>query len=74
MEIEKVKEKMKAYTDYFGGSLNHVDIDSAKTLQDLYEVLELHNSTFSDMATDAERNLDRFRRNIGLHMEPEKTT
>lgn len=72
MDINEIKEKMKSYTDLFGGDLNHYKIDSATSLKDLYDILDYHYYMLSDMANDAQNNLERFRRKIGLFIEPER--
>ena len=70
--ILKIKNEMKEYVDNFGGNLDHFKIDKAETLKDLYDILDEHYDMLSDMANNAQNALDRFRRKLGLHMEPEE--
>ena len=66
-EFEEAKTKMKEYRDFFGGELSdkHL-IDDAKNIIDLETILNNHHDYITDMATDAQGSLERFKRDIGV--------
>ena len=65
--IEKIKNDMKCYTDFYGGDLStHAEIDSAETIEDLKNLFQIHRDYMEDMLNDAKNHLDRFEKKIGL--------
>jgi hypothetical protein len=66
-DFEKAKEQMKNYTDFWGGELHdkHL-IKDAKNIFDLETILNNHHDYITDMATDAQASLERFKRSIGV--------
>lgn len=66
-ELRIVKEEMKKFTDLFGGELRdkHL-IDDAKSIIDLETIFNNHHDFITDMATDAQSNLERFKRQLGV--------
>lgn len=66
-ELENAKYQMKIYVDFFGGSLiDKEQIDTAKTVEDLEHIFVRHHDYITDMATDAQASLERFKRKIGV--------
>jgi hypothetical protein len=64
-ELKKAKEEMKKYTDYFGGELRDKNlIDDAKNVIDLETIFNNHHDFITDMATDAQASLERFKRKL----------
>lgn len=67
-ELQEIKEKMKAYRDIFGGQLNRSDlIDDAKSIIDLESIVNSHYDYITDMASDAQSSLMKFKQNLGLY-------
>ena len=67
-DLSEIKEKMKSYTDFFGGQfIDKQLIDNAETLTDLERVFQDHHDYITDMATDAQRNLKNFKHSIGVY-------
>jgi hypothetical protein len=66
-ELENTKKRMKEYRDIFGGELNRKDlIDDADSIFDLETILNMHYDYINDMASDAQSNLEKFKRDIGV--------
>lgn len=66
-ELENAKNKMKIYVDFYGGNLKDKDkIDEAKNVEDLEAIFSSHHDFITDMATDAQASLERFKRNLGI--------
>ena len=66
-QILNIKNKMKDYVDLFGGKLKDVDrVDSAKNIIELENIINDHYDYITDMATDAQNSLSRFKTKIGL--------
>ncbi len=67
MDINKIKEKMKKYRDFYGGDLLEVsEIDKCETKEELNKILENHRAHMEDMLSDAHSHLDNFKRKLGL--------
>ena len=71
MTIKAIKEKMLLYNDFYGGCfLNTKEIENAKSKKDLVAIIEKHrdflNGFLKDMVSEADSNLDRFKRSTGL--------
>ena len=66
-DLENAKKRMKEYRDIFGGELNRKDlIDDANSIFDLETILNMHYDYINDMASDAQSNLEKFKREIGV--------
>ncbi len=66
-ELKEAKEKMKNYIDIFGGQLSNKHlIDDAKNIIHLDNIFNAHHDYITDMATDAQGSLERFKRSIGV--------
>lgn len=67
MTVEEIKTKMLKWIDFYGGDLLYVDeIKSAKTKQELEQILERHRDFMEGMLLDACSHLDRFKESLGL--------
>ncbi len=67
MTIDKIKQEMQSYRDFYGGDLLGLDeIKSAKTKKQLANIIDRHRSHMEDMLSDAYSHLDNFKRKIGL--------
>jgi hypothetical protein len=65
MKIEKIKEKMIAYRDFYGCDLLGLDrIEQAETKDDLKEIIDEHESFIEDMLSDAKSHLSHFRQSL----------
>jgi len=65
--MEEIKKKIKEYRDYWGFEIHYQEeIDSATTYAELGEVLSAYHKHIEDMANDAQNDLSRFRKQIGL--------
>ena len=68
MKIEEVKERLKDYRDYYGWRLREYDsIDSAKTLDELKDIVDDHIRFVESSSLDAESNLILLKRKLGLN-------
>lgn len=68
MKIEEVKERLKDYRDYYGWRLREYDsIDSAKTLDELKDIVDDHIRFVESASLDAESNLISLKRKLGLN-------
>ena len=66
-DLKIAKQKMKDYRDFYGGELSRKDlIEDAKSIFDLEDVFIRHYDYISDMARDAESNLDKFKRDLEI--------
>lgn len=71
MTIEKIKQEMANYRDFYGGDLlEESEIKDCKTVEELNRIIERHRSHMEDMLSDAMSHLDNFKRKIGLHILP----
>ena len=67
MDLEKIKHEMKKYRDLYGGRLLDFSlIDDCKTISDCENIIELHRQHLEGMLSDADRNLDNFKKRIGI--------
>lgn len=68
-QIEQAKYQMEIYVDFFGGSLiDKEKISEAKSIEDLEYIFSRHHDYITDMATDAQASLERFKRKIGVKL------
>jgi len=71
MTIEKIKQEMANYRDFYGGDLlGESEIKDAKTKKELSDIIERHRSHMEDMLSDANSHLDNFKRKVNLHILP----
>lgn len=67
MTLEKIKQEMINYRDFYGGDLfNSDEISTAKTKKDLNRIIEKHRSYMEAMLSDANSHLDSLKRKIGI--------
>lgn len=67
MTLPQIKAKMKSYRDLLGGDLVGFDeIDSAKTKEELREILNQHDRYLENVLNDAQHHLKAFRNQIDL--------
>lgn len=67
--IEKIKQEMLKYRDFYGGDLlGESEIKNAKTRQELSDIIERHRTHMEDMLGDAHSHIDNFKRRINLHI------
>lgn len=67
MNIDKIKEEMKKYRDFYGGDLLDIsEIDNALTKNELEIIIENHRSHIEAMMCDAHSHLDNFKHRVGL--------
>ena len=67
MEIVEIKEKMKEYTDIYGGSfLDISEINEASTFIELAGIIDRHSEHIESMERDAQSNLAHFKQRLGL--------
>lgn len=65
--MKELKKKIKSYRDYWGLEIHYQgEIDNATTYTELGEVLTAYHKHIKDMANDAQNDLSRFRKQIGL--------
>lgn len=68
MKIEKIKEEIKGWSDFYGGDISDIEaINNAKTKKELASILEKHRTLMEDMLADAHNHLDNFKRKLGLY-------
>lgn len=71
MKLEKIKEKMLKWKDFYGGDLpDYERIKNAKTKRELERVLEEHRDFMESMLSDAHSHIDDFKRELGLDVLP----
>jgi len=71
MTLEKIKEKMLKWADFYGGDLtNYERIKNANTKHELERILEEHRSFMEAMLSDAHSHIDNFKRELGLDVLP----
>lgn len=69
MTIEKIKEELLKYRDFYGGDLLNIsDVEAATTREELSKIIELHRSHMEAMLCDAGSHLDNLKRRTGLHI------
>ena len=67
MKLGAIKKRMKKYRDFHGNDLIGVDdIDSAKNINELVDILENHRAYLEQQLTDASTDLDKFKKDIGV--------
>lgn len=67
MKLEKIKEEMIAYRDFFGGDLINVsEVDNAQTKEELKQIIWRHHSHMEDMLSDAKSHLNHFQNKLGI--------
>jgi hypothetical protein len=67
LTIEEIKEKMKAYRDFYGGDFLDVsEIEKATSKKELAAIIERHKSHMEDMLSDAISHLDDFKQRVEL--------
>lgn len=67
MKIEKMKELMIQYVDFYGGDLLGSDkIEKARTKRELAKIIHEHSAHMENMALDAESHLEKFKKEIEL--------
>ena len=70
MTIEKIKQEMAKYRDFYGGDLLEVsEIKNCKTKKELGKIIERHRRHMEAMLSDANSHLDSFKRKIGIGYE-----
>lgn len=65
MRVREIKAKMKKWKDLAGFDLS-ADIDSIKTKEEAKAILTEHYNWLDNLANDAQRSVDRFRKELGL--------
>ena len=66
-KLKEVKKMLKAYTDFYGSELiSRYEIDDAKNVLDLEEIIERHRDFIIDQSTDACAEIDRFKKSLGV--------
>lgn len=69
MEIQDIKNEMKAFKDFYGGDLLDISqVDETKSKSGLSDIIDSHACFLESQLTDALSHLDRFKRKIGLSM------
>lgn len=67
MTIEKIKEEMLNWRDFYGGDIGDTEeINNATNKEELNNIMEKHRQLLEDMQRDADTHLDNFKRKIGL--------
>ena len=67
MKISEIKKKMLAWEDFYGGDIMYTDlIEQAKNKKDLANVMDMYYRHLEDMANDAGRHCEKFKRSLGL--------
>jgi uncharacterized protein with von Willebrand factor type A (vWA) domain len=67
MTLEKIKEEMLGWKDFYGGDISDTDeIRKAESKEELNRILEKHRELLEDMQRDADSHLDNFKRKLGL--------
>jgi len=67
MRIEKIKQEMLNYRDFYGGDLlGSSEIANATTKEELNNIIENHRSHMEAMLSDANSHLDNLKRKIGI--------
>lgn len=67
MKIEKIKEMMLEYRDFYGGDLLNVDdVFNAETEDELKTIIDKHEDHIQQMERDAISHLNHFRKDLGL--------
>ena len=65
--MKEIKKQIKEYRDFWGLEIHYQeDIKNATTYRELGEVLDAYHRHIEDMANDAQADLNRFRKKIGL--------
>ena len=63
MDIEKIKKKMRNWTDSAGFDLS-ADIDSIRTEEDARGILSGHRRWLEDLANEAQQSTDQFEKEL----------
>ena len=67
MTIEKIKEEMLKWRDFYGGDISDTEeIKNATSKKELNRIMEKHRQLLEDMLRDADNHLDNFKRKVGL--------
>ena len=67
MRTREIISKMKKWRDFYGGDIPDTNaIDSIKSTEDAYKILELHRTLLEDTLSDAMTHLDEFERELGI--------
>ncbi len=67
MTIEKIKEEMLKWRDFYGGDISDTEeIKNATSKEELNRIMEKHRQLLEDMLRDADSHLDNFKRKVGL--------
>lgn len=67
MTLQKIKDQMKKYRDFYGGDLISLEkIDDAKGKKELAAIIEEHRTHMEMMLCDAHSHIDRFKKKVGL--------
>jgi len=67
MTIEKIKEEMLKWRDFYGGDISDTEeIKNATSKKELNTIMEKHREFLEDMLRDANSHLDNFKRKVGL--------
>lgn len=65
-KIEHIKNKMLAWSDFYGGTIDTTVILNANTKEELNNIIEKHRQFLEDMARDADNHIDKFKQSIEL--------
>lgn len=67
MTIEKIKQEMAKYRDFYGGDLlGSSEIANATSKEELSKIIEEHRSHMESMLSDANSHLDSLKRKCKL--------
>ena len=67
MTIEKIKEEMLKWRDFYGGDISDTEeIKNATSKEELNRIIEKHRQLLEDMLRDADSHLDNFKRKVDL--------
>ena len=67
MTIEKIKEEMLKWRDFYGGDISDTEeIKNATSKEELNSIIEKHRQLLEDMLRDADIHIDNFKRKVGL--------
>lgn len=67
MKIEKIKQEMLEYRDFYGGDLLNIDeVMACETKDELKQILNRHEGHMEAMLSDAVSHLNHFSQKLGL--------
>lgn len=67
MEIDKIKEEMLKYQDYYGWEFRDLnEIRDAKTKKELAQVIDDHDQFLENCVNDAQSSLERLKKRLEL--------